>query len=139
MLLRRENEPAQKWHMREAAYSYWMTLALERQISILSTERLLGEACRAGDAKTIHTYTAGGSVRWMNLSLTDHAGYSSAPSEGSSAAVTFESRLMLAWISAIRCLKLLPSTSSVFLRYLSVPSSVTSWRFLANFDKLLEA
>ncbi len=55
-------------------------------------------------------------------------GYSSsAPSSGSSAASIFESLLMLvAWISAIRCLKLWPSTSSSTSRYLRVPSRVMS-------------
>ncbi len=70
--------------------------------------------------------------------------YSSAsPSAGSSAASIFESRFMLvAWISAIRCLKLLLSTSSVTSRYRSVPSRVMScpfWRVLANFERLLQA
>ena len=65
---------------------------------------------------------------------------SSAPSAGSSAASTFESRFMLmAWISAIRCLKGVPSTSSSTSRYRRVPSTLTScpfWRFLANFDEI---
>ena len=68
---------------------------------------------------------------------------SSAPSEGSSAASTFESRFMLiAWISAIRCLNGWPSTSSVTSRYRSVPSSVMScpfWRVLANFERFRQA
>jgi len=39
---------------------------------------------------------------------------SSAPSEGSSAVSTFESRFMLmAWISAIRCLNVVPSRALV--------------------------
>jgi hypothetical protein len=43
---------------------------------------------------------------------------SSAPSEGSSTVSTFESRFMLmAWISAIRCLKVVPLTSSSTSRY----------------------
>jgi hypothetical protein len=55
---------------------------------------------------------------------------SSAPSEGSSAASTFESRFMLmTWISAIRCLNLVPSTSSSTSRYRRVPSRVISCPF----------
>jgi hypothetical protein len=38
MLLRGENEPAREWHMREAAYSNWATLAPESQISTLYSE-----------------------------------------------------------------------------------------------------
>jgi hypothetical protein len=48
---------------------------------------------------------------------------SSAPSEGSSAVSTFESRFMLmARISAIRCLKVVPLTSSSTSRYRRMPS-----------------
>src|SRR5277367_2159269 len=69
--------------------------------------------------------------------------YSSpASSVGSSAASILESRLRLvAWISAIRCLNSVPSTSSSTSRYLRVPSSVTScpfWRVLANFERFLQ-
>src|SRR5260370_40985181 len=68
---------------------------------------------------------------WMRLYLShppeadDYS--SSAPSEGSSAASTFESRFMLvAWTSVIRCLNLVPSTSSSTSRLRRVPSKVTS-------------
>ena len=55
---------------------------------------------------------------------------SSAPSVGSSAASTFERRLMLeAWISATVCLNGLPSTSSSTVRYLIFPSRLTSCPF----------
>jgi hypothetical protein len=58
---------------------------------------------------------------------------STAPSDGSSADSTFE--MLMAWISAILCLNVTPSTSS---RYFSLPSRVTScpfWRFRANFER----
>src|ERR1700674_4630297 len=68
---------------------------------------------------------------------------SSAPSEGSSAASTFESRFMLvAWTSAIRCLNLVPSTSSSTSRYRKVASRVMScpfWRVLANLERFRQA
>ena len=54
---------------------------------------------------------------------------SSAPSVGSSAASTFESRFKLvAWTSTIRCLKVVPLTSSPS-RYRRMPSRVTSCPF----------
>src|SRR5258707_12579465 len=66
--------------------------------------------------------------------------YSSpAPSEGSSAASIFESRFMLmAWISAIRCLKVVPLTSSSTSRYRRMPSRVTSCPLLESFGELRE-
>lgn len=68
---------------------------------------------------------------------------SAAPSEGSSAASTFESRFMLtAWISAIRCLNVTPLSSSSTSRYRRTPLSVMScpfWRVLANFERFLQA
>ena len=48
--------------------------------------------------------------------------------------------MLVAWISAIRCLKLAPSTSSVTSRYRSVPSREMScpfWSVRANFERLL--
>jgi len=54
---------------------------------------------------------------WGSPTQTDDYS-SSAPPEGSSAASTFENRFMLmAWISAIRCFKVVPSTSLLPLAY----------------------
>jgi hypothetical protein len=68
---------------------------------------------------------------------------SSTPSVGSSAASTFERRLMLeAWISAMVCLNGLPSTSSSTVRYLIFPSRLTScpfWSVLAKLERLPQA
>ncbi len=50
--------------------------------------------------------------------------------------------MLMAWISAIRCLKVVPLTSSSTSRYLRMPSRVTScpfWRVLANFERFLQA
>ena len=53
-----------------------------------------------------------------------------APSAGSSAASTFDNRFMLvAWISAMLCLNVTPSTSSETSRYLIFPSRVMSCPF----------
>jgi hypothetical protein len=62
---------------------------------------------------------------------------------GTSAVSLLESRFMLvAWTSVMRCLNVLPSTSSSTSRYRRVPSRVMScpfWRVLANFERFLQA
>src|ERR1039457_1100002 len=68
---------------------------------------------------------------------------SSAPSAGSSTALTFEGCLMLeAWISAMVCLNGFPSTSSSTVRYLIFPSRLTRcsfWSVLAKLARLPQA
>jgi hypothetical protein len=77
------------------------------------------------------------------LGFTNEDYSSSAPSVGSSAASTFERRLMLeAWISAMVCLNGLPSTSSSTVRYLIFPSRLTNcpfWSVLAKLERLPQA
>jgi hypothetical protein len=50
--------------------------------------------------------------------------------------------MLMAWTSAVRCLKAVPLTSSSTSRYLRMPSRVMScpfWRVFANFERFLQA